>query len=122
MVLRLVYTMFSQLLSWIVLRARWDATTEIKTWSCATSSPCSNDASRARARAGPTRPARRRSWRRLRHVRSGLIPAVRVGRRWLVPGKRIISRAPLRTALLPAVPERYRGVVATAAGAGGALG
>jgi integrase len=32
--------------------------------------------------------------------------------------ERIISRADLRTALLPAVPERYRGVVATAAGAG----
>jgi hypothetical protein len=30
MVLRLVYTMFSQLQSWIVLRARLDATTEIE--------------------------------------------------------------------------------------------
>ncbi|MCU1626089.1 MAG: hypothetical protein JWP64_1038 [Pseudonocardia sp.] len=32
--------------------------------------------------------------------------------------ERIISRADLRTRLLPAVPERYRGVVATAGGAG----
>jgi integrase len=32
--------------------------------------------------------------------------------------ERIISRADLRTRLLPAVPDRYRGVVATAAGAG----
>ncbi|WP_433299720.1 hypothetical protein ACQPZQ_31935 [Pseudonocardia sp. CA-142604] len=33
-------------------------------------------------------------------------------------GERVLSRTELRARLLPAVPERYRGVVATAAGAG----
>jgi integrase len=57
-------------------------------------------------------------------VRNRLIPfnradEVRVpGIRQLDTAERIISRADLRTRLLPAVPERHRGVVAVGAGAG----
>lgn len=57
-------------------------------------------------------------------VRNRLIPInpaddVRVPRaRTRDTDERIISRPDLRNRLLPAVPERYRGIVATAAGAG----
>lgn len=57
-------------------------------------------------------------------VRNRLIPfnpadEVRVPRaRQHDTGERIISRSDLRTRLLPAVPERHRAIVATAAGAG----
>ncbi|NMI00851.1 tyrosine-type recombinase/integrase [Pseudonocardia acidicola] len=57
-------------------------------------------------------------------VRNRLIPFnpaedVRVPRtRRRDTDERVISRADLRGRLLPAVPERYRGIVATAAGAG----
>jgi integrase len=57
-------------------------------------------------------------------VRNRLIPfnpaeEVRVpGARQLDAGERMISRADLRTRLLPALPERHRAVVAVGAGAG----
>ena len=44
MALRLIYQMFSNLLSWIVLRTRSDTAKDIEILVLATNSPCSNDA------------------------------------------------------------------------------
>ncbi len=48
MALRLIYQAFTTLLGWIVLRSRSDTTRTSRSWSCATSSPYSNDAPRVR--------------------------------------------------------------------------
>ena len=56
MALRLIYQVFTKLLGWIALRTRSDTTKDTKSWSCATSSPYSNDARHGHARAGPTAP------------------------------------------------------------------
>jgi hypothetical protein len=44
MALRLIYQMFSTLLGWIVLRTQSDTAKDMRFWSYATNSPCSNDA------------------------------------------------------------------------------
>jgi hypothetical protein len=54
--LRLIYVMFSILLSWMVLRTRSDTTKEIEILVCAAGSPCCNAAHHGHARAGPTEP------------------------------------------------------------------
>ena len=48
MALRLIYQMFSKLLGWIVLRTRTDTSKEIEILVLRHSSPCFNDARRAR--------------------------------------------------------------------------
>jgi hypothetical protein len=42
--MRLIYQMFSKLLSWVVLRTHCDTVRRSRSWFCATNSPCSNDA------------------------------------------------------------------------------
>ena len=46
--LRLIYLVFSKLISWMILLAQSQQAKEIESWSCATSSPYSNDASHDR--------------------------------------------------------------------------
>jgi hypothetical protein len=46
MALQLIYQAFTTLLGWIVLRTRSETTRTSRFWSCATSSPYSNEAAR----------------------------------------------------------------------------
>ena len=56
MAVKLIYQMFAQLLSWIVLHARSDTATRLRSSSCAINWPYCSDAHRGLGSGGATAP------------------------------------------------------------------